>query len=415
MVPPIHREGFSYYANQFYVQVGNNQHGRETPSHLYSLLTYVAPGPVLTKAGKVAKRQPRPHKDLPCHFYRAQLLHYGLSDLKTRTTQSAKKKLLAAFKDGQKGEKVLEVPSSILKLEEEMKVEWSKLNKEELKNGAKKATEKAEADCRDRVISQSILIRPKYYYSVLHESDDESDDDDNDESDDEDEDDSADPPGAKRGRDATSPKGQPAQKKQNSENLGILEACTGKFKVNAPSVSENYPELVSRHGQMIEFGPSLSGSHLWGRFDFGPVYGYIRSVGPAPTLAGEKIQFIWRGRERGEGEMIFGNYTKGFVTFMADGSIEGTMKGYVFEKAKFTGHRSSEATGYRAQVRDWKYEFRSLNEGAYNCASAGRWGKWVSNEGCTERPADSDTTDSDGARPDDSEDDNSGSDSDVEF
>ncbi|KAF9000277.1 hypothetical protein BDQ17DRAFT_1543305 [Cyathus striatus] len=549
VVPPLHREGFSYYADQFYVQVENSNHGRESASDLYSLLTCVAPtGPALTKAGKVAKRKPQPCRDPPCHFYRAQLLHYGLPDLKTK--QPAKKKLLAAFKNGPSGEKILDVPPSILKLEKEMREEWTRLNEEELKNREKAAAkvedeklkaEKLEAELRERAICNELgrryrpdddreeesalpafIIETRMAFLSLEKPvaeklldyilnqhwDTESDlryeleklgviakdrmgnfvdypegytgkkiprkypSEEKSQSPDlgqptwplpskstakqpsepkrvnviagssrgekvidlaSDSDGeraprtkltarkstaAANPPATKRGRGATSPKGQPSRKKQKNEIPKILlEACMGKFKVEVPTVSKDWPEYVSRDGLTIEFSPSSSGSHLWGHFDFGVIYGYIRSVGPAPTRADQKIQFLWRGRERGEEDMVFDDYTKGLVTFLADGAIEGIIRGHVLEKAKFTGYRSIEATGYKAQISDWKNEFRSLNDGAH-CDNE-RWcEKRVSDEGRIEPPADSDTTDSDGNRSDDPEDDypyNFDSDSDIEF
>ena len=83
------------------------------------------PPPALTKAGKVAKRQPKDtHKDEEAHFYAAQLVHYGLKPLKTR--EPAKKRLLAAF--GGAGGKTLEVPKAVLELEVALRKEWKELD-----------------------------------------------------------------------------------------------------------------------------------------------------------------------------------------------------------------------------------------------------------------------------------------------
>ena len=112
---PVSRDGFFHCGNTFYVEVDGHRHTRAHPSSLHSLLTYTPPtGPALTKAGKVAKRQPGPHKDEPGHFYCAQLLHYGLKPLKTK--EAAKRNLLAAFN----GSTDLQVPAHILKLEREL-------------------------------------------------------------------------------------------------------------------------------------------------------------------------------------------------------------------------------------------------------------------------------------------------------
>ena len=123
--PAITRNGFSFKDDKFYVEVGYHTHTRKDAAELYALLTYTPPPPALTKAGKVAKRQPKDtHKDEEAHFYEAQLVHYGLKPLKTR--EPAKKRLLAGFSkaDG----KSLEVPKAILDLEVALRKEWKELD-----------------------------------------------------------------------------------------------------------------------------------------------------------------------------------------------------------------------------------------------------------------------------------------------
>ena len=123
--PAITRNGFSFKDDKFYVKVGYNRHTRKDAAELYALLTYTPPPPALTKAGKVAKRQPKDtHKDEEAHFYEAQLVHYGMKPLKTR--EPAKKRLLAGF-SGANG-KSLEVPKAILDLEVALRKEWKELD-----------------------------------------------------------------------------------------------------------------------------------------------------------------------------------------------------------------------------------------------------------------------------------------------
>ena len=123
--PAITRDGFSFKDDKFYVAVGYHTHTRKDPVELYALLNYTPPPPALTKAGKVAKRQPKDtHKDEEAHFYAAQLVHYGLKPLKTR--EPAKKRLLAAF--GGADGKTLEVPKAILELEVALRKEWKELD-----------------------------------------------------------------------------------------------------------------------------------------------------------------------------------------------------------------------------------------------------------------------------------------------
>jgi hypothetical protein len=127
MAKPVSRDGFFYAGHGLYVQSEGalmHRHHRRDAASLHALLTYVPPaGPLLTKKGEVAKRQPRPYKDEPGHFYVAQLALYGLKPLKTK--DAAKKNLLLAFKGG----KTLEVPDRLVQLERELKVEYNLANK----------------------------------------------------------------------------------------------------------------------------------------------------------------------------------------------------------------------------------------------------------------------------------------------
>ena len=152
--PPITRDNIFFYyginpSSSFYVKVESrgifHQHPRADSSHLYALLTYEAPtGPVFTKKGTVAKRQPPPHKDETEHFYCAQLIHYGLKPLKTKVP--AKKALLAAFGDG----RTLTVPAHILVLQEQLRVDYEAANvlaRQEYDN-QRKAEKKAQEERR---------------------------------------------------------------------------------------------------------------------------------------------------------------------------------------------------------------------------------------------------------------------------
>lgn len=97
--PAISRDGFLYKCDSFYVQVEGFSHERKDAKALYELLIYAPPPPVLTKTGKVTKRQPKlaAYQDQLAYFYSAQLLHYGLKPLKMREHT---KRLLAAYGGG---------------------------------------------------------------------------------------------------------------------------------------------------------------------------------------------------------------------------------------------------------------------------------------------------------------------------
>lgn len=118
---PITSGAFTFSSRGFEVDC----YPRCDSKHLYNLLTFIDHGPLLTKAGKLRKRQPLPHRDKTAEFYEAQLVHYGLERLKTRDV--AKKALLVAFKAN--GRKLL-VPREIQDLEQELKVRFADSNRQ---------------------------------------------------------------------------------------------------------------------------------------------------------------------------------------------------------------------------------------------------------------------------------------------
>jgi hypothetical protein len=168
--PAVSRDGFLYKSDSFYVEVEGCHHERKEAKALFELLTYQPPPLVLTKTGKVAKRQPKlaAYHDQPAHFYSAQLLHYGLKPLKLR--EPAKKRLLDAYGGGS-GD-ALKVPERILNLEKEMKEEYRAANevarrvydeqaKREREEGIvreKKEKEEREADIRAFLESKDPAI-----------------------------------------------------------------------------------------------------------------------------------------------------------------------------------------------------------------------------------------------------------------
>lgn len=120
--PPVSQDGFLHSGDSFYVEIDRHHHSRLDSGALHDLLTYTDPPPLLTKAGKVAKRQRMPHIDPPGHFYVAQLAHYGLKSFKTKP--AAKKHLLAAFNST----KTLAVPRYILGLEKLLGEQYTREN-----------------------------------------------------------------------------------------------------------------------------------------------------------------------------------------------------------------------------------------------------------------------------------------------
>ena len=425
--PAISRDGFTFRGDRFYVVVDGNQHEREDAQQLYKLLTYTPPPPTLTKKGTAAKRQPAPHKDHAAHFYCAQLIHYGLKPLKTR--EPAKKKLLAAFGTDQ----TLSAPASILQLEISMKEEWKKANEVAEKKYREEALER---DRREREERQQIDIWEKerrekqeekqktmmkdffgaFDAAALADSD-------------EDEPEAprlskaqmrkeiaslsddqirklllkllADVPEVedamkieieKARAQARKAKAKAKAGPSKSQRALSVAQWKGLYNVYAPKLADNWDDA---EGPLeLEVYPSAKSSHLWAAFNFGIISGVIRSSDAPPKAVGDKIHFVWRGRESGEGVMTFADCNQGAITFLGDGKIHARMTGDLCGKFEFFGKQCAVKKNGGDPVRkvsEWKHDWRGINWSSYNAASLERWGKW-GGEPKSEGPAYSDTS-----------------------
>lgn len=111
---PMSRGNF-HYNGDLYVEVGNcNRHRRATVNEITAILR-----PDLKKSTKATSDA---QKDQVGHWYEAQLIHYGLPPSKDKAR--AKMRLLEALNSSK-----LSVPSSIAKMEAEMKKEYSAADK----------------------------------------------------------------------------------------------------------------------------------------------------------------------------------------------------------------------------------------------------------------------------------------------
>lgn len=176
----------------------------------------------------------------------------------------------------------------------------------------------------------------------------------------------------------------PAKKKRGAvkgkksalfEWVGSYEACSTDLADQC-----NGPEDGTLK---FTFLPSLGSSHLWGSFDIGDIKGVMRSLDPPPRAVGDKINFVWRGRETAEGEMRRDDDRyRGVVVFLGDARIQGSMvSDAVFEQFNFFGKLKNNMTKlgkseHRRKVEKMKSEWRGL------CYSMSR----------PDSPADSDTS-----------------------
>ncbi|VDB97876.1 unnamed protein product [Peniophora sp. CBMAI 1063] len=381
---PVTRDDifFYNYHTGFYVMQDRERYIRAEPSKLYELLTWVDKGPALTKKGAPRKRQPPPHWDESVAYYTAQALHYGLKPKKTK--EETKKTLLDAFKGG----KSLQVPEKILALEKELRKLWQDEDKKARARYEQEEREREEAEEKKRVEDR------RRHEEILAEFEKSA---------------APTPKAATSRKRKATDDGNATQKKtktsgSGSGKLSDLEV-RGEFAVKAPYLAEQWDDASGDLTLMLS--PSRgTGKHLWGSFDFGIVKGIIRAGAP-PTTVGATVAFKWRGHEQGEGQMEFGEENKGTLTFLGNGKIRGTMVGGFMSEFVFSAIQDRESLRsvvWNMHVKEWKEEWRGINDRTYNAARVGRWGNWCAGGDYKERPAGSDTSDA-GSASDAGEDD----------
>jgi hypothetical protein len=117
---------------------------------------------------------------------------------------------------------------------------------------------------------------------------------------------------------------------------------------------------------------TLEGDRLWGAYDFGMFTGILNMARPYTSSPHHRIEFKWRGRENGEGEMSYGDDQTGWIKFLGDGEIEGMIS--VDGEAKFSGIRVS-GRETRSERTSWnmREEWNGYNSANYERERRGRW------------------------------------------
>ncbi|KAH0588176.1 hypothetical protein H2248_006891 [Termitomyces sp. 'cryptogamus'] len=436
----VSRDGFSYDGTTFSVKIDYHHHPRCDSDSLYRLLTWTDPGPVLTKAGKVAKKQPPPHKDNPLHFYEAQCLHYGLKQYKTRP--AAKKHLLEAFNPKTK---TLEVPKRILDLEKALKEEyrianeaamkkaheewereevrrraWEKQREIELEKEQKKRKEEVEGMIKEFAAAGIVIAKGKV--SELKSRTTKT------------------PISDLQVRkdlgaltetqlralvekllfDKRSPtfkkaavKEMRAMKEEQAFKASQAAKTKGKGKGNtpkrlndkgddrgeyiimAPYLREQWSDITNE--MSLKMSTSQGSSHLWVWFNFGIFSGIMRSYGALPKHVGDTTELHWKGRDEGTGETCFGDDNVASITFLGDGRIRGRVRCPWAGTVEFIGkkqHRQNVV--WVKSVAAWKREYREINERAYEAANQSRWGGWCDPGSEKDWTSNSDTDSHDG-------------------
>jgi len=377
---PASRDGVFFYDgfSGLFVKLDGRRYRRDDPARLHGLLTWVDKGPVLTKKGVPRKRQPPPHQDESDAYYTAQLMHLDMKPLKSK--EASKKALLAMFSNGHD----VKVPERLQKMEEDLR------NLGVTENEKARIRYEQELEAKEKEEQERLAELRRVHEAILADVDEED----------------IAPQAAPAGkRKATGNAGGVKKKAKASDSDQKLAtfAVGGKYAIIAPYLAEQWPDSSSGDLE-LSLSPSLgTGRHLWGSFNFGIVTGVIRGGAPPKSVRGT-VAFLWRGHEEGEGQMEYGPENKGTLTFLGNGKLRGTMSGGFMEPFVFTGVQEPRKNVNLAEhVKEWKEQWRGINDRSYEAAGVSRWGRWHKDEDYKEQPADSDTTDAEDISDDNDE------------
>jgi hypothetical protein len=128
--PPVTRDGFEYYNHEFYAISNDKPYRRYSVAELKAFL--------FSSSSKTSVQ------DQAAHWYRAQLLHYGLQPSDRKGT--AMLRLVDAL-----NQDTLEVPPHLRRLEKELKREWDANQKRAKGTSCKPAKSKANTASEDAI------------------------------------------------------------------------------------------------------------------------------------------------------------------------------------------------------------------------------------------------------------------------
>jgi hypothetical protein len=151
--------------------------------------------------------------------------------------------------------------------------------------------------------------------------------------------------------------------------LGLrLGLINGYYEIESPSLDE----WSQFHQENFSLLVSLFGTSVWGEYDFGMFYGILYMPERPWRASEEMIPFKWRGGNRSDSEIRFGDDNEGFIRFLGDGRIEGEINCY--GHAKFSGWRTSgEDTSPPRRAVSLQREWDGYNEDEYDHRQAARW------------------------------------------
>ncbi|KAH7001272.1 hypothetical protein EDB80DRAFT_88010 [Ilyonectria destructans] len=145
--------------------------------------------------------------------------------------------------------------------------------------------------------------------------------------------------------------------------LGLIN---GSYGITSSYVTSEW----SCYGSDFDLELRLAGNSLWGRFDFGVVEGVMYFERRPRAASRDSVPFIWRGRED-QGPIIYGDHNSGWLTFLGDGRIEGSID---YQRLNFRGRRApDEGTGGGTSVYTLENEWDGYSEDRYENERVSRW------------------------------------------
>ncbi|KAI8958854.1 hypothetical protein F5Y11DRAFT_25536 [Daldinia sp. FL1419] len=150
----------------------------------------------------------------------------------------------------------------------------------------------------------------------------------------------------------------------DADELKPLGLLNGRYVVSS--------EYVTREWGHDDFSLvfTLSGTELWGRFDFGIVSGVMRLPQRPWQSSTDWLSFTWRGQEL-NGPIIYGDDNTGSIRFLGGGKIEGSLDwmSIPFEGSRLVG----QGTRSEVDINRMRAEWDGYNEDEYERANRSRW------------------------------------------
>ncbi|RHZ56027.1 sorting nexin-3 [Aspergillus thermomutatus] len=336
--PPVTRGGFEYYNHEFYAISNNKPYRRYSVAELKAFF--------FSSSSKTSVQ------DQPAHWYRAQLLHYGLQPSDRKGT--AMLRLVDALNHD-----TLEVPAHIQRLEKELKQEWDanqKRAKETSRKPAKRKANTASEDAIDQNDLAAILAAARaagpslninVNLGIAHDG-------------------KGQPPlkrikTEEKQRKEAKPREKPAQTNYGEISKGdskipqtqriSLGLLNGSYKIDSQEVN-------TRNSGMIL---CLDRTSIWGEFQIGELEGILfmpqRPYQVTSSSEGGCF-FKWRGVDQVSGEVYADPSCTGEMRFLGNGEIEGTFSNVPdmytdYIDCHFWGHRTSDKNEARAPRDAW--------------------------------------------------------------